>query len=285
MGWAAVGTIGSTAANGSNGAPGQRGTDGTKVLVGSAAPSLLQGSVGDLYFQTPPAGATGPILIPGPQGIPGIPGVGLQGAQGQQGFSTDATYVVPKLSTFTLTNAIAGATWTQSGNGLLLYCPANNGAGDNFAIKAIPASTPYSCIFRVTIGKPAFTAGGHQSAGVAWVNAAGHTFKFIGYTYSSALGGDVLEIGKSTAGDYATIADYNSSLSGCQNYLRWFKLSDDGTNQTYSVSDDGTTWIVVFSQLRNTDVTPTHVGVYCAANNASSVDAYIKLWSYQETSP
>lgn len=283
MGWAKVGTLnlGSASAGGGGGTPGLRGQDGATWRMGQGPPSALLGNVGDFYFQNAPPGQGQPILIAGPPGPASVvPGpIGNQGPAGPSALFTPFT--IPKLSTFTLTNAQSGATLTQAGNSIVLYGPNNNSDNWSMALKAVPA-TPYSCIFCIASAILPTNTLAHTSAGVCWRDSGTGKVKMLGITYASSLTGCIIECGAGTDGTAHVTSDYVIGLGGMQTFS-WFRLRDDGVNQTYAVSADGVTWLPVYSQVRNTDVTPNQVGIYVNPRNAQGFDAYNAMWSYQET--
>ncbi len=278
MVWTKVGTLGgSGGGGGGGGTPGQRGADGTKVLVGSAAPSLLQGNVGDLYFQTPPPGATGPILIPGPQGTPGPPGPSIPGPQGPYGFNGQATFISPKLSDWTLTNGQAGATLAAANGAVVLNAPASNNDVFSMALKAIPA-TPYSCVFGLNL----LIAGSNYSeAGVLWADTVNSYTKTLKHDSEASV--PYLQAGHATDGIYHTAVNYIALTPG--RIFSWFRLLNDGANESFSVSADGFNWIPIWTQASNTTMTANKVGFFVNPRNASGVPVVNSLVSYQETHP
>lgn len=74
---------------GSNGATGPKGADGTKILSGTATPTLSQGAVGDFYFQT----ATGVLYGPKTNSGWGT-GMSLKGPKGDKGDTGNANVKV-----------------------------------------------------------------------------------------------------------------------------------------------------------------------------------------------
>ena len=276
MGWTAVGTIGSTATGGGgSGSPGQRGADGTKVLVGSAAPSILQGNVGDLYFQTPPPGATGPILIPGPQGPPGQRGRdGISGTN----VGSDGGLFTPVAGNwvFTSNNSATGSTKNSA---LEIFAPAgNNDLYSYFTKKTLP-TPPYSATFYLTA--PIHPQTNFSSYGVMWFNSSNTFLKAFGFVYSSSAGGLLMEVGYATDG-IAHIATDNKLIQMWGiNQVRWMRLRDDNVNQYYDFSVDGINWINAYSEARNTNVTPDSLGIYLNVRNATYFSS-VSLLSYAE---
>lgn len=285
MGWSQIGQIntGASSSGGGPGRPGRDGNNGATWYMGPNPPTPNIGNVGDFFFLAPPPNQGQPILIPGPKGDRGPPGVGLLGLTGPAGAPGLFTaFTAPTLSAFTLTNAQTGATLTQAGSSIVLYGPNNNSDNFSMALKNIP-STPYSCIFCLASAILPTNTLAHTSVGVLWYDSVGVKVKTLGITYASGLTGCILECGKGTDGTAHITGDYVTGLGGMQTF-QWFKLRDDGVNQSFSVSADGQTWLPVFSHASNTDVTPNKVGFYTNPRNAQGFDTYAALWSYQETS-
>lgn len=262
---------------GPQGIAGRNGNDGSKLLLGSTPPPQSLGNIGDVYFQTPPAGATGPILIPGPQGLQGVPGP--PGPTGPSGLSLSghgSIFTVPIFSAWTpvLKNL---ATFKQSTDTLSvgIYGPVTSADDWSMALKPIPA-TPYTCIFYI---QPMVWPVSFNSYGVVWRDSATNHVKGMDLVYN---GGLILEVGHSTDGT-AHIASDDKTINAVVQF-NWFKLRDDGVNQTYSVSADGSNWFQVYTEARNTNVTPNQVGFFINPRNSAAVDCSASLLSYQETS-
>lgn len=288
MGWTQVGTIGGSATagggGGGSGSPGPPGRAGTQMLLGSTPPTIQLGNVGDLFFLAPPPGQGQPVLIPGPPGPPGPPGA--PGAAGSGGGSSAPSlftaFTAPVLANWSLVTTNS-ATLTQVGSSVCLYGPNNDNDVWSLAVKAVPA-TPYSCIFCLLVALPTADSGAnHATGGVVWRASATNHVKSLGLTFSTGLGGIVLECGYATDGT-AHIATDNLTSAG-STVFQWFKLSDNGTTQKYSVSYDGINWVLFYSENSNTNVTANQVGFFISPRNTSSQDALAALWSYQETSP
>lgn len=275
MGWTQVGTIGG--APGQNGAPGQsvKGQDGNAWLLGQGPPSPTQGKTGDLYFQNAPAGG-GAILIPGPQGDPG-----RRGNDGRNGLNvgSDGGLWTPPIAANWTSSLVNSATYTTNEKMLAIYGVATSTDQWSFATTPIPTATPYSCIFYLKTMQFYLN---NMSAGVFWRNSAANTFKSIGTVFNSSLAiYPIVEVGLASDGVASIDSDY-ALISGGINarWWQWFRLKDDGTNQTFSLSDDGVNWIQIFSHARNTDVTPNQVGFFLNVRNSSAQDAIASLWSY-----
>lgn len=252
--------------------PARNGQDGATWLLGNQPPSVLQGKVGDFFFQAAPAGSAGPILLPGPQGLPGP--AGQRGNNGLNVKSDGGLFTVPTIGQFPLTSLVNGTTLTSGGSSLWMYQPNTNTNAISYAVKPVPTA-PYSCIFYL---KGFLPGANFSSHGVIWWDSVNSNLKCLQNVQSTGLN---LECGKGVGVGAAINADYVVMASSIA--YNWFRLRDDGTNQTYSVSPDGENWVVFYTQARNTDVTPTHVGFHINCRNAISQPAGVALMSYQET--
>lgn len=192
----------------------------------------------------------------------------------------DGTSFTPStLATWALTDqAGIGATLVATGPSIALASPPSN--LDNFcmALKAIPA-TPYSCIFHLKSEVPGVD---YSECGVLWFDSVNVYTKTLSNLFNAAFG-MLLQVGYATTGFAQTHT--NNLLMIAARTGGWFKLSDDGTHQKYWVSADGLTWLLLWSENSNTNVTANKVGFFVNARNPSGLGSAAALWSYQETSP
>ena len=283
MGWTQVGTIGGSATagggGGGSGSPGPPGRAGTQMLLGSTPPTIQLGNVGDLFFLAPPPGEGQPVLIPGPPGPPGAPGApGAAGSGGGAAYygGDGAAFTPTTVATWTKVDMRNGSTFQQASNGVSISAVANNGNIYSFVAKPIPAATPYSCIFYI---KPLNFSYNYQGYGPIWYDSINNYGKFLNILINTTL---QTHVGYGKSGTMLVDADYSGENFALLAPVHWFKLRDDGTNQTYSISADGTTWIQLYTQARNTDVTPNMVGFGVDPLNTSQ-GMTATLMSYQET--
>lgn len=204
-------------------------------------------------------------------------------ASGGGSASMWTAFTAPTLANFTLTNGQSGVTLTQSGASIVINAPGNAADLLNMALKNIP-STPYSCIFNLAIFIAGSSSGSHSDGGVVWFDSATSHVKTLSLLYNAALGGVVMEAGLATDGTIHVESNYRYWPTDAQ-MPTWFKLKDDGTNQSYWFSVDGVNWIQFYTQASNTDVTPNKVGFYANPRNSDSQAMCTACWSYQETSP
>jgi hypothetical protein len=282
MGWTLVGTIGgnssSSSGGGGSGAQGPPGAAGTKFLLGNEPPTLAQGNVGDLFFQSAPFGG-GAILIPGPIGPPGLPGVSVIGPPGANVGSDGGLFTPPSNSqwTATLNNS---STATFGTNNIYLHSPANANSKPSYVLTKVPVA-PYTANFYMYGFLPAVN---FYSFGALWFDTVNSKFKFIGQTFSTAVG---VEVGASTDGNltFTTVSDY-IFVSPMTKLYNWLQLKDSGTTQTFSISSDGVNWIPIFSHATNTDVTANMIGFYMKTQTSTGTsESDVALWSYSVSHP
>ena len=211
----------------------------------------------------------------------GVAGVISAGSLGSIAGADGASFTQPTLGTWTVVDhAPIGATLTAGYGGKCLILQAGWTTLDNFgmALKPIP-TPPYSCIFHL---KTEMAGANYAEVGVLWYDSV-HVYTKTCSNLSNSAFGMLIQAGVATDGTAHTASNYIFMVT-CR-VGGWFKLADDGVNQTYSVSADGVTWLLLYSQARNTDVTPDHVGFFVNPRNTAHIAAVAALWSYQETSP
>lgn len=168
------------------------------------------------------------------------------------------------------------ATRSDTYGAVHLYGPTDTADSFSMLVKSIP-SAPYSCIFNLAAF---FPESNYTSFGVVWRNSANGNLKAMYQLYNSGAGSFLLGVGKATDGNPRVQTDYVAFVT--RQMLRWFKLTDDNTNQVYSVSVDGFNWMPLYTHARNTDVTPNTVGFYVNPRNAIGASAMVSLMSYKE---
>ncbi len=79
-----------------------------------------------------------------------------------------------------------------------------------------------------------------------------------------------------------TVVNLNTSALDSSPYV-WLKLEDDNTNLNYYFSTDGLTYTKIYTEARNTFLTPTGAGLAITRNNnAPNVDLFSKVFAYWE---
>lgn len=209
----------------------------------------------------------------------GVAGVISAGSIGTVYNADGASFTQPTLSQWSVTDqAPIGATLTQTGPAITLFGPGGNLDNFGMALKPIPA-TPYSCIFNL---KLAFAGTDFGGCGVLWFDSVNVYTKTLANLYNAA-DGLLLQVGYAVDGFAHT--HFSNLLLIALQVGGWFKLSDDGTHQKYWVSADGLTWLLLWSENSNTNVTANKVGFFVNPRNPNGIPAIAALWSYQETSP
>jgi hypothetical protein len=168
-------------------------------------------------------------------------------------------YGPPLASTFTITTTgsptVAPSLSDVAGLGLVFSGGSTVTATDNYqlATQNVPGSVPWTISIRVR-----FNMAPSRTRGAGLVMYDGTKMKtFLLYTGSGGTG-----IGVANYTNLTTLSGliYGQEVSGMQAY-EYYQIRDDGTNWTYSVSNDGQNWDRVFTESRNSFLTPTKVGL------------------------
>lgn len=182
--------------------------------------------------------------------------------------------VAPPLSTtFAWVNQ-GGATATDDAGGLYLIAPPVAGNNGRMLVKATPGS-PY------TFTAKAYTIdfyGSSHVQGICLRESASGQFIRFGFNAGYLLL-DKFNSPTSYAGSYQAF-----NCGGAFNHVTWFRVQDDGTNLTWSVSVDGTNWWVIQTGSRTDFLTPDQYGLFCESND-SVHPAQIKFVSLAVTTP
>lgn len=169
-------------------------------------------------------------------------------------------HVVPALTDFTWTNQ-GSATATQYGYGIGMRVPGHTGASLNILRRATPA-TPYSIITRLNIYLPFI---GTLQTGMVWRESGSGKLQTLAFEYNGGF--------KVTGSNYNSPTSFSASfftaLTANFPFL-YFRMSDDGTNRSVAVSMNGDDWLVLWSNVRTTFITPDQIGFYGDNNNASA---------------
>lgn len=165
------------------------------------------------------------------------------------------------------------ATATNVGSSVLLYAPSNGG-GQNlrFFYKSAP-SAPYTITAKL-IHLGGFVNGNASIYGLGW----GDGTKLC--SLHANAGDSTFDVDVANW-DSTTVANgnvYTNNDAAIANQLEWFRISDDGTNRTASISRDGVNFVQVYSVARTTFLTPTRVGVIL---NPFSGDQYTACVSWK----
>lgn len=207
-----------------------------------------------------------------------LDGTGAYSTPAGGGAGDGTTFTAPVFGNWTgvMKNS---ATFNSVGNSAVIYAPATSNDEWSIATTPVPGAVPYSCIFHL---RPVYWVTNYMSYGVFWRDSATNKFKSIGLVTNTAIQTHpLIEVGLASDGTASIDSDYFLSATGVITAeWRWFKLTDDNTNQTFSISPDGANWFQCFSHARNTDVTPNQVGFFFNVRNSISLDGLVALWSY-----
>ncbi len=237
--------------------------------------------VNDAIGSRPSAGVAGRLFIP-------TGGLLLQRDNGSTWDSYGPIYKMtqpPTLSNFTWANQGTATASDLDGSILLTVLQAS---GTNLRIlkKAAPGSTPYTIT-------AAFTMLGRRTGGT-------DARMIMGFRQSSdgKLAGlyKVLNVENAlpviNAINYTTeTATTGSPLFAvalqspmCVFPITWFRLSDDGTNRKMWLSNDGVTWLELYSVTRTTHLTANEIFWGAECNGTTGNSLLVKLLSWEEVS-
>ena len=136
-----------------------------------------------------------------------------------------------------------GATITDNAIGVSLYCPSSGGSNAlRFYYVAAP-STPYS--FKTKVILTQADGGYNGAAGIGWSD--GTKYQFIALVGANSSGAFV------NVQYWTTNSGFSANeFSGLQTRREcWFEVRDDGTNVTFSESDDGINFVSCYSVAKS----------------------------------
>jgi hypothetical protein len=153
-----------------------------------------------------------------------------------------------------------GATVTQSGSGLWMYCAAENVDIYRMLVVATPAP-PYSVVMFLqnlshALQYPQFFHGWRESASG---NCAGLNQYSDSYT--------IVTNSQKTDSTPKAFANYVSVTA--RSFFGWIKFEDDGANRSISLSIDGLNWVLFHSVGRTDYITPDQIGWGFGPRNAN----------------
>ena len=189
----------------------------------------------------------------------------------------DDSNVVMTSTDFTWLNQ-GTATITDEANGnLTLQVPTNSSSHVWRGMEITPSATPWTIQAHIQVG-PGFLNG---ASGLFWgvfMRETSSSNLITLYNKAFNLGG----VAKWT--DTTTFSTTSKTFDNGYNRA-WFKLSDDGTDITFSVSVDGVDWFEALSEARGTFFTtgPDRVGFcmnpYATSGPGNTAEMYIISWS------
>lgn len=189
----------------------------------------------------------------------------------------------PAVGSFTWVNQ-GSATAVETQGGLYLSGAGTGTSGDNLIclVQSLPVA-PYT----YTVGfKPNLAPNNYNGAGICLRDSssgkiATHSIWWRqSFTVNTVnYGGLVLQID-----NYSSTSAYASSvlqtLYPIQTDLMWFRITDDGTNRTYSISTDAVNFARM-GQVTNTNyLTPNQLGFFINTNVLSTFTVGMTVLSY-----
>jgi hypothetical protein len=214
-------------------------------------------------------------------------------------------YFPCKHSQFSLVggNTHSTAVYTDTQFGVNIFKLNNNGNNELASMLVRVPNTPYSVITKLVcngfnLDNLAGTNAAEVSGGMCFANGAATTsklklFKLRWGSLNGGLAGGsnptdtaLLNLFGFAAGDqysnYTTESGGGSGTEHCPPTMGmsfiWMRLQNDGTNCAYSISCDGITWQMMYSEPRATYFVASYVGVFV---NPYGNDANMTVQSFQ----
>ncbi len=169
----------------------------------------------------------------------------------------------PLVSTWTWVNQ-GTATAVDQTNALYMRAPQAAQANIRALVRAAPA-TPWT----LTAGFLGWLhAGTSQGVGLCFRNSSG---AMQPHWFWTSTGQNLQWYGQNmnSATSYSGDLELINLPPSAQTFPVWFRLADDGTNKSFSVSPDGTNFELVHSIARTSFMTPNQIGI--CLNSASNV--------------
>lgn len=222
--------------------------------------ATLTGSAGFLDFVG--AGVAATTVTGGVQ-------VSVPGASG--GSAEGRTHVVPALTDFTWVNQ-GTATATQRSYGIGMTQPSSGGNATAMLVRSTP-STPYTIRVRL---KATQNGADYVTYGLVWRNSSSGLLHFARMLWN---GGYIRVSLTNFSSPTNPVAETMSSVIMAP-IPDWFRLTDNGTDRSLSVSSNGDDWVTMWSGARTTYVTPDQVGL-AINNQGGSKDAVMSVLSWE----
>jgi hypothetical protein len=260
------GTEGTTAINEASGVA------VTHVITAGVTRALYSDySVSDILANLPSAGLAGRIFIP----QNGMYDILRDNGSSWNYFRNGRLCMPPDVSwTFSWVNQ-GDATLDTSHGASILYGGSASGTDSRTRVKSAP-STPYHALigykFKTANASNCMIGMCFRDSGSGKMNIFGifqaDLLRYVGFSLSSPTGFD------------ATFYNPGDSFV-IQGDTYWMRIGDDGTNRTYSVSENGYDWLQLYSEANSTYFTANQVGFY--VNGGASLSS-IDVFTYEETS-
>jgi hypothetical protein len=223
-------------------------TGGTGLTSATAFAPILGGTTGTGAFQDPGVGTAGQVLTSNGPGVKSS-WQAASGSGGTGGLAYMAAFTSPVSSNFSWLNQGSATEVATPGPGLLMTAPTNDGqARVRGRDKALANANPYTIIAAfvpcaAAVGQPVHVGIFVRCSGTGKITSFGPTYQTNGAT----------QILVEHWTDANTASAAAATLGGGLGLgLIWLKIQDDGTNQIFSISNDGNTWCEVFQESRTT---------------------------------
>jgi hypothetical protein len=243
------------------------------------APPAGAATLSDTFAARPAAGTAGRLYLP-------TDGLSIARDSG-------ASWM-PWGPSFPLTAPPTGAAWSwlnQNGSTItetkdaLLLLGAGVGNVSNLTgrLKAAPA-TPYTVTALVLA--PPMIKNNHGWGLLLRNSSSGRirTFGIAEFVASATVPGPAIMVWGTTSAT-AAFADF-SYAQPIGAIVRWYRIADDGTTLTFSISEDGQNWLTIYAEARATYVTggPDQIGFFAGTQNtaAPNHDQPVSILSWRE---
>jgi hypothetical protein len=178
------------------------------------------------------------------------------------------------LADFTIVNQ-GSATLANSSGIITISAPSVAGESVIFGSRAAPA-TPYTVTACLDASFYVDQTSSFLRIGAGWRDSSAGKLIVGSFEMQTAAQSFLLL-------KYSSPTAFNSSGVSRIPWLasrRWFKLADDGTSLTFSISGDGIQWLQVWQEARTTFLTPDQVGfaVECDGTGGSALLASLLSW-------
>lgn len=180
------------------------------------------------------------------------------------------------------------ATITEAKDALMLFAPANGNTNDyKMREKATPA-TPYT--MSAYLIAPGINKNNHQwGVYLRQAGAGTGTGRIINFFNGQAAGSVTvpgLDIYIADAANATSAYGTFYRAINIASVIRWFRIADDGTNITFSVSADGRNWLPLLTQSRLTYLLqgPDRIGFFYHPSNSAvpNIDGVVSVLSWRE---
>lgn len=169
-----------------------------------------------------------------------------------------------------------GAAIDESKGSLFLTVPQNSADSWSFRVKTLPA-TPYHIYVKL---EPTLLIRNFTGVGIILRKSSDGTW--IGFEQYSNTGQLFVTVGHGTNTGPAITADDLGSTGAAPGFYPWMRISDDGTNRTYYVSQNGRNWLQIYSQAHATPLVPDTIGFGGESRNAT-YGLNLDILSWQES--